>query len=52
MNFWMDHDLRRIRGQKPPYPEHNSESFPSRQTPADPQEWDEIAKALFSFDRR
>jgi uncharacterized damage-inducible protein DinB len=42
MNFWMDYDLRRIRGQKPPYPEHNSESFPSSPTPTDSQEWDEL----------
>ncbi|MGB8987590.1 MAG: DinB family protein [Candidatus Sulfotelmatobacter sp.] len=28
MNYWMDYDLRRARGEKPPYPEHNSESFP------------------------
>jgi uncharacterized damage-inducible protein DinB len=25
----MDYDLRRIRGEKPPYPAHNSESFPA-----------------------
>lgn len=29
MNHWMDYDLRRIRGEKPPYPAHNSESFPA-----------------------
>jgi len=29
MNYWMDYDLRRIRGEKPPYPAHNSESFPA-----------------------
>jgi uncharacterized damage-inducible protein DinB len=28
MNYWMDYDLRRIRGERPPYPAHNSESFP------------------------
>jgi hypothetical protein len=28
MNYWMDYDLRRARGEKPPYPEHKSESFP------------------------
>jgi hypothetical protein len=28
MNYWMDYDLRRARGEKPPYPAHNSESFP------------------------
>jgi len=40
MNYWMDYDLRRIRGEKPPYPSHNSESFADRPTPADAREWD------------
>jgi uncharacterized damage-inducible protein DinB len=42
MNYWMDYDLRRIRGEKPPYPAHNSESFPSRTAPADVPEWDDL----------
>ena len=25
MNYWMDYELRRIRGERPAYPEHNSE---------------------------
>jgi uncharacterized damage-inducible protein DinB len=29
MNYWMDYDLRRVRGEKPPYPAHNSDSFPA-----------------------
>ena len=29
MNYWMHYDLRRARGEKPPYPTHNSESFPA-----------------------
>lgn len=44
MNFWMDYDLRRIRGEKPPYPAHNSESFPARLAPADAHEWDDLRK--------
>jgi len=40
MNYWMDYELRRIRGEPPPYPEHNSESFPNGPSPADPQDWD------------
>jgi uncharacterized damage-inducible protein DinB len=28
MNYWMSHELQRIRGEKPKYPEHNAESFP------------------------
>ena len=42
MNYWMDYDLRRIRGEKPPYPTHNSESFPSRPAPSDAREWDDL----------
>jgi uncharacterized damage-inducible protein DinB len=40
MNYWMDYELRRIRGQKPAYPEHNSESFPPVPSPANVQDWD------------
>jgi uncharacterized damage-inducible protein DinB len=42
MNYWMDYELRRIRGQRPTYPEHNSESFPPAPSPADAQEWDRL----------
>ena len=24
MNYWMDYELRRIRGERPRYPEHNA----------------------------
>ncbi len=41
MNYWMDYDLRRARGEKPPYPEHNSESFPAAARPANADEWQE-----------
>src|SRR5579872_1936415 len=37
MNYWMDYELRRIRGEKPKYPEHNSESFPSKA-----EDWDHL----------
>jgi uncharacterized damage-inducible protein DinB len=29
MNYWMDYELRRIRGERPRYPEHSAESFPA-----------------------
>jgi uncharacterized damage-inducible protein DinB len=44
MNYWMDYDLRRIHGERPPYPAHNSESFPSRPAPAGAREWDELRR--------
>ncbi|MGA9508499.1 MAG: DinB family protein [Candidatus Sulfotelmatobacter sp.] len=40
MNYWMDYDLRRARGEKPQYPEHNSESFPAAAL-VDDAEWHE-----------
>ncbi|MGD0568115.1 MAG: DinB family protein [Candidatus Sulfotelmatobacter sp.] len=49
MNYWMDYELRRIRGQKPAYPEHNSESFPPTPSPADAQEWDRLRKNFTSL---
>jgi uncharacterized damage-inducible protein DinB len=40
INYWMEYELRRIRGLRPVYPEHNSESFPASLSPADGREWD------------
>ena len=52
INYWMEYELRRIRGVKPKYPEHNAESFPA--SPAiDASEWDarraRMAKLLEEF---
>ncbi len=44
MNYWMDYELRRIRGEKPEYPEHSSESFPPAPSPTDAQDWDRLRK--------
>jgi len=44
MNYWMNYELKRIRGQKPEYPEHNAESFPST-----PQNWDQLKRDLSWF---
>ena len=49
MNYWMDYELRRIRGERPTYPEHNSQSFPTAQSPADAQEWDQLRRRLASL---
>jgi uncharacterized damage-inducible protein DinB len=46
MNYWMDYELHRIRGQRPAYPEHNSESFPSTPSPADAQDWNQLRKCF------
>ncbi len=42
MNYWMDYELRRIRGERPRYPEHSAESFPAAPSPADDSEWDSL----------
>ena len=44
MNYWMNYELKRIRGARPKYPEHNSESFPST-----PQNWDHLKRDLAWF---
>ena len=45
MNYWMDYELRRIRGGRPEYPEHAAESFPAA-LPGDLKqsagEWDRL----------
>lgn len=43
MNYWMNYELHRIRGEKPKYPEHNAESFPN----GNPADWDSL-RADFS----
>jgi uncharacterized damage-inducible protein DinB len=49
MNYWMDYELRRIRGQRPAYPEHSSESFPPAPSPVDAQEWDRLRAHLVTL---
>jgi uncharacterized damage-inducible protein DinB len=42
MNYWMDYERLRVRGEKPHYPAHNSESFPPAPSPGDAEEWDRL----------
>jgi len=44
LNYWLSYDLRRIRGEKPAYPEHAAESWPTAPTPADAAEWDRLRR--------
>jgi uncharacterized damage-inducible protein DinB len=44
MNYWMDYDLRRIRGDRPAYPGHSSEAFPLAPSPRDAQDWDQLRR--------
>lgn len=48
MNYWMNYELRRIRGERPTYPEHAAESWPK-----DPEvaaaEWDRVRRDFAWF---
>jgi uncharacterized damage-inducible protein DinB len=46
MNYWMDYELRRVRGEAPKYPEHSGQDWPVDAAPAGEQEWKE-AVSLF-----
>jgi uncharacterized damage-inducible protein DinB len=39
MNYWMDYELRRIRGDNPLYPSHAAEGWPTDAAPASEAEW-------------
>jgi uncharacterized damage-inducible protein DinB len=46
MNYWMEYELRRIRGDNPFYPSHATESWPIGAAPASEAEW---KKAIAQF---
>jgi uncharacterized damage-inducible protein DinB len=46
MSYWMDYELKRIRGEMPAYPVHASESWPVHASPANDDEW---KKAVAQF---
>lgn len=48
MNFWMEYELKRVRGESPAYPEHASESWPAAAAPNGDEEW---VKAIAHFQR-
>src|SRR5580693_3419183 len=49
INYWMEYELRRIRGQRPAYPEHSAESFPAAPSPADAEEWERLRTQLVNL---
>jgi uncharacterized damage-inducible protein DinB len=49
INYWMGYDLRRVRGERPKYPEHNAESFPPTPTPASAEEWNRLRSEFAGF---
>ena len=46
LNFWMDYELRRIRGESPAYPMHAAESWPITAAPSNDAEWQ---KSIVNF---
>ena len=49
INYWMNYELRRIRGERPTYPEHAAESFPSSPAPANAEQWDRLKRDFAWF---
>jgi uncharacterized damage-inducible protein DinB len=49
MNYWMGYELRRIRSEKPEYPEHNAESFPDMPIPVDVEKWERLREDFAGF---
>ncbi len=41
MNFWMAYELKRIGHEKPVYPAHAAESWPTNAAPSSEKEWQE-----------
>jgi uncharacterized damage-inducible protein DinB len=42
MNYWMNYEMRRIRGGRPKYPEHAAESWPEPGARLTDDEWDRL----------
>ena len=41
MNFWMAYELKRIGNEKPVYPAHALESWPTKTAPSSEEDWQE-----------
>jgi len=49
MNYWMNYELKRIRKEKPKYPEHNAGSFPASASPVSTEDWDRLRRDFSWF---
>jgi uncharacterized damage-inducible protein DinB len=47
MNYWMNYELRRIRGERPKYPEHAAEGWPTAGATA--EDWDRLRRDFAWF---
>src|ERR1700687_5386115 len=43
MDYWMDYELRRIKGERPVYPKHAAASWPAKTGPENSSEWEKTA---------
>jgi uncharacterized damage-inducible protein DinB len=43
MDYWMDYELRRIKGERPVYPVHAAASWPAKTGPENSSEWEKTA---------
>jgi uncharacterized damage-inducible protein DinB len=46
MNYWMEYELKRIRGEHPPYPIHAADTWPSDSAPASEDHWKQAVAQL------
>jgi uncharacterized damage-inducible protein DinB len=44
INYWMNYEMRRIRGERPTYPEHAAESWPDLEARLSAEEWDGLRR--------
>jgi uncharacterized damage-inducible protein DinB len=49
LNYWMDYELKRIRGQTPIYPAHAADSWPAHPAPANDDEWKKTISQFKEF---
>lgn len=49
MNYWMNYELRRIRGERPTFPEHAAESWPTADAVVTAEEWDQLRRDFAWF---
>jgi uncharacterized damage-inducible protein DinB len=49
MNYWMEYERSRIRGEKPTHPDHNSESFPPAGSSSGAGDWDGLRNTFVAL---
>ncbi len=49
MNYWMNYEMQRIRGERPKYPEHAADSWPEPNAPVTADDWDRLRRDFAWF---